>query len=203
MNKEISIWKCKEHGEFETKTKNVPKCPVCKSAKLTFIRNKEIKLRVGGNYWENKANIILNDVELKLIAMPLGIVTKRNSVDFVCCNCREEKEKMKIKFEETKMSFDKFREELIRMHEEDNNKHALQWFLNDIFEQAEINMVCKSKIKEVIDLLQASRITTFTDEQRDDLLVKAMKILINEMKRDSIIEVKNATNKSKKCKTTI
>jgi Zn finger protein HypA/HybF involved in hydrogenase expression len=90
MNKEISIWKCKEHGEFETKTKNVPKCPVCKSAKLTFIRNKEIKLRVGGNYWENKANIILNDVELKQIIMPFGIVTKRNSVDFVCCNCREE-----------------------------------------------------------------------------------------------------------------
>jgi hypothetical protein len=79
MNKEISIWKCKEHGEFETKTKNVPKCPVCKSAKLTFIRNKEIKLRVGGNYWENKANIILNDVELKQIVMPFGIVNQEKT----------------------------------------------------------------------------------------------------------------------------
>ena len=41
-----------------------------------------------------------------------------------------------------------------------------------------MNMFCKSKIKEVIDLIQTSRITTFTDKQSDDLLVKAMKILI-------------------------
>jgi len=82
-------------------------------------------------------------------------------------------------------SFNIFRKKLIKMHEEDNNKHALQWFLNDIFEQAEINMICKSKIKEVVDLLQTSRITTFTPEQSDDMIVQAMKILINEMERDS------------------
>ena len=35
------------------------------------------------------------------------------------------------------MSFDNFRKRLIKLHEEDNNKHALQWFLNDIFEIAE------------------------------------------------------------------
>lgn len=39
MNKEIAIWKCKEHGEFKTKTKNRPRCPICKSVKLNFIRN--------------------------------------------------------------------------------------------------------------------------------------------------------------------
>lgn len=85
---------------------------------------------------------------------------------------------------EMEKSFENFRKKLIKMHEEDNNKHALQWFLNDIFEQVEINMVCKSKIKEVIDLLQTSRITTFTDKQSDDMIVKAMKILINETERD-------------------
>jgi hypothetical protein len=39
------------------------------------------------------------------------------------------------------MSFDKFRKELIKMHEEDNYKHALQWFLNDIFESAKNNLI--------------------------------------------------------------
>lgn len=40
------------------------------------------------------------------------------------------------------MGYNEFRKALIKMHEEDNNKHALQWFLNDIFEEYEKN-VCK------------------------------------------------------------
>ena len=39
MDNRIAIWKCKEHGEFKTKTKGRPKCPVCKSVKLTYIRD--------------------------------------------------------------------------------------------------------------------------------------------------------------------
>jgi hypothetical protein len=49
----------------------------------------KIKLRVGGSYWENKANQILNDVEIKTLTMPLSFSPKRNIV-FVCCNCRAE-----------------------------------------------------------------------------------------------------------------
>ena len=33
--------------------------------------------------------------------------------------------------------FDEFKKKWIRKHEEDNNQHALQWFLNDIFEDVE------------------------------------------------------------------
>ena len=44
-------------------------------------------------------------------------------------------------------AIDTFRKKLIKMHEVDNNKHALQWFLNDIFELAEI--LVEDSIKEL------------------------------------------------------
>lgn len=37
MNKEYSIWNCNSHGEFRTRTKGRPRCPVCKSVKVHFI----------------------------------------------------------------------------------------------------------------------------------------------------------------------
>lgn len=46
------------------------------------------------------------------------------------------------------MGMEEFREALIKMHEEDDNTHALQWFLNDIFELAEENFVDKIKKKK-------------------------------------------------------
>ena len=39
---------------------------------------------------DSEVKQVLGNQELKEIIMPFGIVTKRNSVDFVCCNCREE-----------------------------------------------------------------------------------------------------------------
>jgi hypothetical protein len=39
-----------------------------------------IKLRVGCSYWKNKANQILNDVEIKTLTIPLSISPKRNIV---------------------------------------------------------------------------------------------------------------------------
>lgn len=77
MNNTIAIWKCKEHGEFKTKTRGRPICPTCKSVKLTFI--KDFK----------PIDIDLNDKGTKLLLMPLSFSPKK-SIIFVCCNCRAE-----------------------------------------------------------------------------------------------------------------
>lgn len=50
---------------------------------LLFLTLGELRMTI------NKANQILNDVEIKTLTMPLSFSPKRNIV-FICCNCRAE-----------------------------------------------------------------------------------------------------------------
>lgn len=49
------------------------------------------------------------------------------------------------------MSFEK---DLVKMHEEDNNKHALQWFINDIKESKNKHCLDKEVVRQAIQGLK-------------------------------------------------